>query len=144
MAEVQARWLSLLTSGLTLVACWLDSRGDSRSCPSYSCRLRQRNNLRALSFLDGNGHGAAARAAEPIILELMLIPPGIAPIVAFYLRDEQPAVVESQKLRGARGIGTFVKHDSFRDFMRRLGKREFRSSQASLRSPSIGRERVPL
>ena len=91
--------------------------------------------MRALSFLDGNGHGAAARVAEPKILELMLIPPGIALIVAFYLGDEQLAVVESQKLRGARGMGTFVKHGSFRDFMRRLGKREFRSGQPSPSSP---------
>lgn len=89
----------------------------------------------ALSFLEGNGHGAAARAGEPKILELMLIPTGNALIVAFYLRDEQPAVVESQKLRGARGIGTFVKHGSFGDFMRRPGKREFRSGQPSPSSP---------
>jgi hypothetical protein len=83
--------------------------------------------LGVLSFLEDNGHGATARAAEPKILELMLIPGGIA-LIAFYLRHEQRAVVKSQKLRGARGIGTFVKHGSFGDFMRRLGKREFQSS----------------
>ena len=84
-----------------------------------------------LSFLVGNGHGTAARAAEPKILELMLTPTGIALIVAFYLRDEQLAVVESQKLRGARGIGTLVKHGSSRDFMRRPAMRQFRSHQPS-------------
>jgi hypothetical protein len=67
-------------------------------------------------------------------MELMLIPSGIA-LIAFYVRHEQPAVVKSQKLRGARRIGTFVKHGSFRDFMRWLGKREFRSRWPSPPSP---------
>jgi hypothetical protein len=144
MAGDQARWLSLLTSGLNFVVYELDSRGGSPNWPSCSCRPRQRNNLRALSFLEDKRPGAVARAAEPKILELLLIPTGIALIVGFYLRDEQPAVVESKKFRGALGIGTFVKHGSFRDFIRRLGKREFRSREPSLRLPSTGQEPVPL
>jgi hypothetical protein len=41
-------------------------------------------------------------------------------------------------------IGTFIKHCSLPDFMRRLAMRELRSSQPSLSSPSIGREPMPL
>ena len=77
-------------------------------------------------------------------MDLALIPTGLALILAYYLRNEQPAVLESQKLRGACGIGTLVKHRSCGGFMRRLAKRESRPSRLSLPSPWVGWDLMPL
>jgi len=88
-------------------------KGISGRCPSCVRLHSQSNNLNGLSFLDGNGHGAAARAAEPEILELSRMAlTRAALILDFSLGYEQPAFAESVKFRSARGISTLVKHSS--------------------------------
>lgn len=94
----------------------------------------QRNNLSPPSFFDENSHGAAAGAAEPEILVLVLMVTDAALMDRFNLGYEHPAVVEVAKYGGACGIGAFIKHFSLRGFMRRRAMRELQSCRPSLLS----------
>jgi hypothetical protein len=63
--------------------------------------MLQRNNLCALSFLDHNGHSAAAGAAEPEILALAPMVTDAALMDSFRLGYEDLAIAEGAKDCGA-------------------------------------------
>ena len=111
MAEVQARWLSLLSRDEPCSALVRFKKdGTSRRSPSCRGGLRQRNNFRPLSFLGADSHGAAARIAEPKVLAFARGPPVAALMLTFNLCYEEPTFAQAEKLRRACGICAFIEH----------------------------------
>ena len=90
----------------------VDGRRSSGGCPNTRRCRRQWNDLNSHSFLGNDSHDAATGVAEPKILALVRSSTGAALRVAFNFRYEYPAVTKAAKLRGARGIRTFIKHRS--------------------------------